>query len=81
MSAKIESALSAILDGLETTSLEYGWLGEQVSVSAGRAELAAKDERIAVLEGLLKEAIENCELCRGSVDCARCKTFAAALEK
>ena len=38
------------------------------------------ERRIKHLESLMREAIENCEQCRGAAECARCKTFAAELD-
>jgi hypothetical protein len=33
-----------------------------------------RNERDAAYK-LMQEAIENCELCRGAIECARCKSF------
>lgn len=44
----------------------------------GDAIRTAKKNR-DLLRALMKESIENCEICRGSIDCARCMTFSEAI--
>lgn len=57
--------------------ITFEWYNERKQL---QAKLAAKKDRIAELEKLMREAIENCEVCRGSIECARCESFDVALK-
>lgn len=69
---KLEAELAKIRSGI--TAID--WLYEYDRANAAEARAAQLNESIIKMAKVMKEAVENCETCRGQVNgCARCTTF------
>lgn len=56
-------------------SAGFWWESNNTFIAHARNHAPDIARTLIDAESLMREAVENCEICRGTIDCARCITF------